>query len=167
MVTDANQSRLVRSKISNIFKPNVRQALNQNSSDSFQGFFVGDLNIFKNLEESKKMSTLLKSVMLQTKKPGKAGKKSGVKGAKKAAAEGSKCKGKKNPKKKPEKGANTNSNNSKGKEDSKGKSKKPDYPSKLVTLGSITFHHPSSHVCDTEVAGHLKKGAACEVGWVQ
>ena len=37
--------------------------------------------------------------MLQTKKPGKAGKKSGMKGAKKAAAGGSKGKGKKNPKK--------------------------------------------------------------------
>ena len=33
-ITDANQRRLVRSKMSNIFKPNVRWALNQNTSDS-------------------------------------------------------------------------------------------------------------------------------------
>ena len=45
------------------------------------------------------MLTLLKSVMLQNKRPGKAGKKSGVKGAKKAVARGSKGKGKKNPRK--------------------------------------------------------------------
>ena len=85
--------------MSNIFKLNVRQAFNQSSSNSFQGFFVGDLNIFKNLEESKKMSTLLKSVMLQINKPWKAGKKPGAKGAKKTAAWGSKGKGKKNFKK--------------------------------------------------------------------
>ena len=114
-VTDANQRRLLRLKMSIIFKPNIRQAFNQNTSDSSQGIFGGDSHVFKNLEENKKMLTLLKSVMLQTKKPGKAGKEPGVKGAKKAAAGGSKGKGKKNPKKKPEKGANTNSNNSKGK----------------------------------------------------
>ena len=84
--------------MSNIFKPNIRQALNQNTSGFFQGIFGGDSNVFKNLEENMKMSTLLKSVMLQTKKPGKAGKKSGAKGAKKAAAGGSK--GKKNPREK-------------------------------------------------------------------
>ena len=44
-----------------------------------------DSNVFKNLEESKKMPTLLKTVLLQTKKPGKAVQKSGAKGAKKAA----------------------------------------------------------------------------------
>ena len=83
--------------------------------------------------------------MLQTKKPGKGGKKSGMKGAKKAAAGGSEGKGKKNPQKKPNKGAKTNSDNSKGKEDSKEKGKKPNDPCKLVTPKSITFSHPSSH----------------------
>ena len=102
-VTDANQRRLVRSKMSNIFKPNITWALNHNASGSSQGIFGGDCNVFKNLAESRKNATLLKSVMLQTKKSGKAGKKSGVKGAKKAAARGSKGKGKTNPKKKPNK----------------------------------------------------------------
>ena len=75
--------------------------MSRDGSGSSQGIFFGDSNVFKNLEESKKMSTLLKSVLLQTKKPGKAGKKSGAKGAKKAAAGGSKGKGRKNPRKKP------------------------------------------------------------------
>ena len=47
-------------------------------------------NVFKNLEESKKMPTLLNTVLLQTKKPGKAVKKSGAKRAEKAAGGGSK-----------------------------------------------------------------------------
>ena len=85
--------------MSNIFMPNVRWALNQKTSDSSQDIFGSDSNVFKNLEENKKMSTLLKSVMLQTKKPVKAGKKPGAKGAKKTAAWGSKGKGKKNFKK--------------------------------------------------------------------
>ena len=75
--------------------------MNQNTSDSSQGIFGGDSNVFKTLEENKNMSTLLKSVMIQTKKPRKAGKKSGAKGAKKAAAGGSKGKGKKNLRKSP------------------------------------------------------------------
>ena len=62
--------------------------MNQKTSDSSQDIFGSDSNVFKNLEENKKMSTLLKSVMLQTKKPVKAGKKPGTKGAKKAAAGG-------------------------------------------------------------------------------
>ena len=131
--------------MSNIFKPKVRQALNQSTSGSSQGIFGGDSNVFRNLEDSKKMSSLLKSVLLQTKKPEKVGNKSGMKGAKKAAARGSKGKGKKNPKKKPIIAAKTNSNNSKGKEDSKEKGKNSDDPCKLVTPESITFSHPSRH----------------------
>ena len=50
LITDANQQRLVRFKMSNIFKPKVRRTLNQNTSDSFQGIFGGDSNVFKNLE---------------------------------------------------------------------------------------------------------------------
>ena len=91
------------------------------------------------------MSTLLKSVMLQTKRSGKAGEKPGVKGGKKPAPGGSKGQGKKNPKKKPKKGANKNSDNTKDKEASKEKDKKTDEPCKLVTPESITFSHPSSH----------------------
>ena len=86
-VTDVNQRRLVRSRMSNTFKPNIRQALNQNTSDSSQVIFSSNSHVFKNLE-NKKMSILLKSVMLKTKKPGKAGKKPGTKGAQKAAAGG-------------------------------------------------------------------------------
>ena len=56
-VTDANQWRLVRSKMSTIFKPSVRLALNLNASDSSQGIFGGDSNVLKNLEESKKINT--------------------------------------------------------------------------------------------------------------
>ena len=81
--------------MSNIFKPNVRWALNQKTSDSSQDIFGSDSNVFKNLEENKKMSTLLKSVMLQTKKPVKAGKKPGAKGAKKAAAGGRRARARK------------------------------------------------------------------------
>ena len=87
--------------MSNIFKPNVRRALNQSTSGSSQGIFGGDSNVIKNLEESKTMLTLLKLVMLQTKKPRKAGKKPGAKGAKKTAAWGSKNKGRKKSKKAP------------------------------------------------------------------
>ena len=47
--TDANQPRLVRSKMSNIFKPNIRQALNQSTSGSSQGIFGGESNVFKNM----------------------------------------------------------------------------------------------------------------------
>ena len=144
-VTDANQQRWVRSKMSYILKPNIRHALNQNTSGSSHSIFGGDSNVFKNLEDSKKMSSLLKSVLLQTKKPEKVGNKSGMKGAKKAAARGSKGKGKKNLKKKSIIAAKTNSNNSKGKEDSKEKGKKSDDPCKLVTPESITFSHPSRH----------------------
>ena len=67
-VTDINQQRSVRSKISSIFKPIVRQALNLNTLDSSQGIFGGDSNVLKNLEESKKINTLEKSSLFQTKK---------------------------------------------------------------------------------------------------
>ena len=67
-VTDANQRRLVRSKMSTIFKPNVRRALNLNTSDSSQGIFGGVSNVLKNMEESKKINMLVKSSLLQTKK---------------------------------------------------------------------------------------------------
>ena len=56
-VTDANQQRLVRSKMSSIFKTSVRRALNLNTSDSSQGSFDGDSNVLKSLEESKKINT--------------------------------------------------------------------------------------------------------------
>ena len=84
-VTNANQRKLVRSKMSNIFQPNIRRALNQNTSDSSKRIFGGDSNFINKLGENKKMLTLLKSVMLYTKKPGKVGKKPGTKGAKRAA----------------------------------------------------------------------------------
>ena len=45
--------------MSSIFKSNIGHALNQNSSDSSQGIFGGDYNVNRNLEENKKMSTLL------------------------------------------------------------------------------------------------------------
>ena len=131
--------------MSNIFKCNVRRALNQQALDSSQGIFGGDSNVIKNLDELKKMSTLLKSVLLQTKKSGKAGKKSGAKKAKQATAGGSKGKNKKGSKKKPKKGAKKSSDDSKDMEDSKEKDKKSDDPCKLVTHESATISHPSSH----------------------
>ena len=100
-VTDANQQRLVRSKMSSIFKSSVRRALNLNASDSSQGIFGGVSNILKNLEESDKINTLVKSILLQTKKSGKAGNRSDKNKGKKPAARGSKARGKKNPRKRP------------------------------------------------------------------
>ena len=67
-VPDANQRRLVGSKVSTIVKPIVRWALNLNTSDSSQGIFGDVCNVLKNLEESKKINTLVKSSLLQTKK---------------------------------------------------------------------------------------------------
>ena len=98
------------------------------------------------------MSTLLMLVLLQTKKPGKAGTKSVTKEAKKGAARGSKGKGTRKPKNKPNKTrAKKNSNNSKAKEDSKEKGNKPNDPCKLVTSMSIIFSCPLSH-------GHVDVG---------
>ena len=99
-VTDANQRRLVRSKMSTIFKPNVRRALNLNTSDSSQGIFGGVSNVLKNLEESKKINMLVKSSLLQTKKSGQAGSNSGKNKGKKPVARGSKSKNKKGSTKK-------------------------------------------------------------------
>ena len=76
-VTDYNQRRLVRTKMSSIFKPNFRWALNLNTSESSQGIFGGVANVVKNLNDSKEISTLVKQSLLQTKKTGKAGTKSG------------------------------------------------------------------------------------------
>ena len=84
-VNETNHCRLVKSKMVNILKPAVRRALLRDNSGSTQGIFGGDLNTFRNLEESKKQTALLETVMLQTKKPGKAGK-AGIKGGKKPAA---------------------------------------------------------------------------------
>ena len=62
--------------------------MNLNTSDSSQVIFGGDSNVLKNLEESKKIRTLVKSSLLQTKKAGKAGGKSGKNKGKKRAAGG-------------------------------------------------------------------------------
>ena len=70
-VNDTNQCRLVKSMMVNIFKPGVRRALLRDNSGPTRGIFGGDLNVFKNLEENKKQSTLLKLVLLQTKNPGR------------------------------------------------------------------------------------------------
>ena len=78
-VNDENQYRLVKSKMANIFKSYVRWAVLLNASDSTQGIFGGESNVFKNLEENKKQSALIKSVLLQTNKTGKVGKKPGTK----------------------------------------------------------------------------------------
>ena len=130
--------------MSSLFKPSVRRALNLNTSDSSQGIFGGDSNVLKNLEESKKINTLVKSSLLQTKKAGKAGGKSGKNKGKKPAAWGSKAKGKKGFKNKKagKNKAKKNSDNSKDKEASKEKEKND--PCKLVTQESITSSHPSS-----------------------
>ena len=99
--------------------------------------------MFKHFEENKKINTLVKSSLFQTRKAGKASGKSGNKKGKKAADEGSKTKSKKNPKKKADKkGAKKNSDNSKDMEASKEKDKNDPY--NLVTQKSIKFCHPSS-----------------------
>ena len=128
-VNDSNQCRLVKSKMVNIFKPAVGWDLLRDNSGSTHGIFGGDLNVFKNLEENKKQSTLLKAVMLQTKKPGKVGN-AGAKGGKKPAAKGgSKGKGKKSPRKRSnKKGAKKDSHDSKDKEEPKKGDKKSNNP---------------------------------------
>ena len=52
-VTEANQQRLVTSKMSSIFKPSVRRALNLNTSYFSQGIFGGISNVLKTFEDSK------------------------------------------------------------------------------------------------------------------
>ena len=81
-----NQQRLVRTKMSSIFKPNMRRALNTNTSEFSQGIFGGVSNVVKNLKESKEINTQVKQSLLQTKKTGKAGTKSGKNKGKKPAA---------------------------------------------------------------------------------
>ena len=97
------------------------------------------------LEESKKINTLVKSSHLQTKKSGKAGNKSGKNKGKKPAAGGSKAKNKKGSKKKAgnKQKAKATSGDTKEKEDSS-KENGTDEQCKLVTHESITSCHPSS-----------------------
>ena len=93
--TDKNGMRLVKSKMANIFKPSFRRQILKNAQGSSIGIFGGDSNVFKHMEESKKQSALVKSILLQTnKKQGKSGKP-GAKGGnnkKPAAKKGSKGK---------------------------------------------------------------------------
>ena len=48
-ITDANQRRLVRSKMSNIFKPNIRRALNQGRTTGMARYGHGHTNNFAQL----------------------------------------------------------------------------------------------------------------------
>ena len=122
-----------------IFKPIVSRALNLNASDSFQGIFGGVSNILKNLEESKKINTLFKSSLLQTKTSGKGGSKSGKNKGKKGAARGSKSKNKEGSKK------NATKTYGDTKEEDSAKEKNKNDQCKLVTQESFTScHHPSS-----------------------
>ena len=54
-VTDYNKWRFVRNKMSTIFKPNMRRALNSNVSDTSQGIFGGTSNVVRNIKESKEI----------------------------------------------------------------------------------------------------------------
>ena len=91
-ITDYNQQRLVRTKMCSIFKPNLRQALNLNVSDTSLGIFGGTSNVVKNLKENKEINMLVKQSLLQTNKTGRGGAKSGKNKGKKPAARGSKAK---------------------------------------------------------------------------
>ena len=145
-ISDFNQRRLVRSKMSTIFKPNFRLALNTNTSDSSQGIFGGVSNVIKNLKEAKETNTLVKSSLFQTKKLGKADTKSGKNKGKKPVAGGFKAKGKKGSKKNAgskNTKAKGGSGNNKEKEDSS-KERKKDELCKLVTNESFTSCHPSN-----------------------
>ena len=136
----------------NIFKPAYRRHLLKQTSDPAQGIFGGEETMFKSMEESKKQVALTKSIMLQTKKPGKGGKANAKKGKKPAAA-GSKGKGKKNPKKRPnKKGAKKDSDDSKesSKED---KEKKSTDPCKWFS-DSISFVLSSNVVSSHESCGY-------------
>ena len=63
-ITDFNQRRLVKQKITTIFKPNLRQALTSYTVDSSQGIFGGEEQVTKTLEETEKTNTLLKQNLL-------------------------------------------------------------------------------------------------------
>ena len=99
----------------------------------------------KALEDTKKINTLVKQSLLQTKKTGKAGTKSGKNKGKKPAARGSKAKGKKGAKKKAgaaKAKAKANSGDSKEKEDSSKEKDKDE--NKSTTYESLTSCHPSN-----------------------
>ena len=101
--------------------------MNLKASDSSQGIFGGVSNVLKNLEESKKINTLVKSSLLQTKKSGEAGSKSGKNKGKKPAARGSKAKNKaKNSKKKGGDGKAKAKNDSRGTKDEEYSNKEKD-----------------------------------------
>ena len=91
-------------------------------------------NVLKNLEESKKINTLVKSSLLQTKISGKAGFKSGKNKGKKPGAGGSKSKNKKVSKKKSgkEKAQKTSGDTTEKEDSSKEKDKNDQC--KFVTL---------------------------------
>ena len=93
-VSDANQCRLVRTKMSSIFRPQVRRAINQAVTDSSLGIFGGGPKVLEALKESNEMNKLISQNLIESKKLGKAASKAGKNKGKKPAAGGSKAKNK-------------------------------------------------------------------------
>ena len=91
-VSDANQRRLVRTKMSSIFRPAVRRAINQVAVDSSQGIFSSVPKVLEALKETKDINTLISQNLNESKKTGKGANKAGKNKDKKPAAGGSNVK---------------------------------------------------------------------------
>ena len=93
-MTDANQRRLVRTKMSSIFRPAVRRAINQATADSTQGIFGGVPKVLEALKETKEINTEISQNLIKTKKTRKGANKAGKNKGKTPAAGESKDKNK-------------------------------------------------------------------------
>ena len=85
-VTDTKQWTLVRTKMSSIFRPAVRRAINQAAADSSQGIFGGVPKVLEALKESKEINMVISQNLVKTKKAGKVANKAGKNKDKKPAA---------------------------------------------------------------------------------
>ena len=145
-MSDANQCRLVRTKMSFIFRPQVRRAINQAVKDSYPSIFGGVPKVLEALKEAKETNTLIRQNLIKTKKRGKVANKAGKNKGKKPAAGESKAKNKaKGYQKKGNGGkakAKTHSSSTKDKEDSN-KEKNDDILCKSLTIQSFASFHPS------------------------
>ena len=146
VVTDFNQCRLIRSKMSSIFRPTVRRAINQEASDFSLCIFGEISKVLENLKEAKEINMLISQNLIKTKNTGNGANKAGKNKGKKPVAGGSKAKNKAKSSKKKGSGskakAKNNSSGTKDKEDSN-KEKDKDEPCKSKTIQSFESYHPS------------------------
>ena len=64
-VSDKNQHKLVRTKMSSIFRPQVRRAINQAATDSSLGIFGGGSKVLEALKESNEMKKLISQNLIK------------------------------------------------------------------------------------------------------